>query len=195
MAILSKIRKSRGFTLVELMIVVVIIGILAALAIYGVRKYVSNSKSAEARLAIGAISKGAVTAYEGESMSGSLLALAGTVGSSRRLCDSTANTVPAAVTTIGGGKKYQSSAAEWSTGSQNVGWQCLKFSLTGPQYFMYNYTATNPAATNGTYAASATADFDGDNTAFASFTLNAAIDATTGTLRVSPAIVEANPDE
>ncbi len=194
MAIFSKIRKSRGFTLVELMIVVVIIGILAALAIYGVRKYVSNSKSAEARLAIGAISKGAVTAYEGESMAGSLLALAGTVGSSRRLCASTANTVPAAIATLAGGKKYQSSADEWATGNQNTGWQCLKFSLTGPQYYMYNYTAVNPTTSSGTYAASASADFDGDNT-LASFTLNAAIDATTGTLRVSPAIVEANPDE
>jgi type IV pilus assembly protein PilA len=194
MAIVSKIRKSRGFTLVELMIVVVIIGILAALAIYGVRKYVANSKSAEARLAIGAINKGAVAAFEGETMAGSLLALGGTVGSARRLC-ATSDAVPA-IATIAGGKKYQSSDADWSTAgannSQTAGWLCLKFSLTGPQYYSYLYTATNPTSATGSYTVTATADMDNDSTN-AVFTLNAAIE--NNTLKVSPSIIETNPDE
>ena len=41
---------SGGFTLVELMIVVGIVGVLAALAVYGVRKYVAHAKTAEAGL-------------------------------------------------------------------------------------------------------------------------------------------------
>ena len=40
--------RSRGFTLAELMIVVAIIAILAALAVYGVRRYVLVAKTSEA---------------------------------------------------------------------------------------------------------------------------------------------------
>jgi len=51
-------RAQRGFTLVELMIVVLIIGVLASLAIYSVRSYVQASKTAEAREVIGSIKAG-----------------------------------------------------------------------------------------------------------------------------------------
>src|SRR6187399_282545 len=68
------IRKGKqGFTLIELMIVVAIVGILAVLAVYGVRKYLANAKTAEARNSLGQIGKDAVTAYEKEGMNGSVL--------------------------------------------------------------------------------------------------------------------------
>lgn len=48
-------RNQKGFTLIELMIVVAIIGILAAIAIPNFRNYQMKAKTAEARTNIGAI--------------------------------------------------------------------------------------------------------------------------------------------
>ena len=46
---------SRGFTLIELSIVVVIVGILAVIAVVGYRKYIQHSKITEAQTMISAI--------------------------------------------------------------------------------------------------------------------------------------------
>lgn len=53
-----------GFTLVELMIVVVILGILAAVAIPAFSRYVRKSKTAEATTNMAHIVTGQVTAYQ-----------------------------------------------------------------------------------------------------------------------------------
>ncbi len=61
----SVVRSERGFTLLEMMTVVIIIGVLSTLAVYGVRKYIFSTKTAEAIHMIGSI-KSAEEAYKGE---------------------------------------------------------------------------------------------------------------------------------
>ena len=56
-------RSERGFTLVELMIVVAIIGILAVLATGSFQSFQAKSKQAEASVNLGAIGKSAASYY------------------------------------------------------------------------------------------------------------------------------------
>src|SRR5689334_15244527 len=55
----------RGFTLIEMLTVVVIVGVLATLAVYGVRQYILSSKTSEAISMMSSI-KSAEEAFKGE---------------------------------------------------------------------------------------------------------------------------------
>ena len=159
----------RGFTLVELMIVVAVIGVLAALAIYGVRRHLASAKTVEAKNTIGAICRGSAQAYERVATAAEVLG-EGAAGQQavHALCRSSTK-VPASPPAA---KKYQPKTTDgddFQGGDGTTGWQCLKVVMLSPIYYSYQYTGPAgarlgpPAAAPATgFEANAQGDLNGD---------------------------------
>ena len=148
--LLNKAKK--GFTLIELMIVVAILGILAAVAIPAFVRYIRRAKTTEAVDKLAYMYRMSSTYVTGERSTrgtGAGAILAPQFPASQTM-------TPAA---IPAGTRVIDPAGTWNLDT----WEALSFSISDPHYYAYQYDSSGTAS-NAAFTARAVGDLDGDGT-------------------------------
>jgi type IV pilus assembly protein PilA len=146
-------------------------GPCSVMAIYGVRKYIANAKTAEARNTVGFMAKLAVDAYTRDGA----------------LCPSASYPVPGDMKKVRGAK-YAAQHGEWVIdASRHAGFACLGFEMAAPQYFQYAYESDGTS-----FTITARGDLNGDDI-YSTFILRGAVQ--NGAVVAAAQIEETNPEE
>jgi prepilin-type N-terminal cleavage/methylation domain-containing protein len=149
-------KRASGFTLIELMIVVVILVILAAIAIPSLVKYIRRSKTVEATMNLRKIFDSSVAYVMAEHADVNGTALP-------KQFPTSAGPSPGATATAACCGQKGDRCVPSPTNFSDDTWSALHFSVDDPFYFVYQYTSggTDAAAT---FAAFAFGDLDCDGT-------------------------------
>jgi len=144
-------KNKKGFTLVELMIVVVILGILAAIAIPLYMKFVQSAKAGEARLNLGKIASLLERYYDARANQATDITVA--LGSASTMVASFPQNAAAGCVAPGTGQqrvpndiasvrnmKYTPAEGEWmGPAATPYAWSEIPFSITQPIAYQYCY--------------------------------------------------------